>query len=90
MTVSDTITGSLTLTTFSVQHALFNKKCASSSLDCPDNIEQNKQPVKPRPPANMPIPTTEPPIIEKPSSQPRPTYRPEPPKEETGEFIILS
>jgi hypothetical protein len=85
----NSITGSFTVTTLSFQHALFNQKCPSSSLDCPDNIEQNMQTVRPRPPVNTPTPTREPPRPQ-PQPQPPPTRKPEPPKENPSKFIIWS
>jgi hypothetical protein len=36
-------TGAPFLTTITLQHAVFNQKCFSSSLECPYNIQQSPQ-----------------------------------------------
>ncbi|XP_023713323.1 serine protease gd isoform X2 [Cryptotermes secundus] len=71
---------SLPLTALSFQHSLFNQKCTSSSLDCPYNTE-NGQPIRPRPPVNMPVPVEEPSTTQRPP--PPPTYKPPPPPTRT-------
>lgn len=49
-------TGAPFLTTLTIQHAIFNDKCFSSSLECPYNIQQSPETFRPKPPS-LPPPT---------------------------------
>jgi hypothetical protein len=47
-------TGASYLTTLTIQHAIFNEKCRSSSLECPYNIQQSPGTYQPKPPPLLP------------------------------------
>jgi hypothetical protein len=47
-------TGAPFLTTLTIQHAIFNDKCFSSSLECPYNIQQSPETFQPKPPSLPP------------------------------------
>uniref|UniRef100_A0A1V1FKK2 Putative serine protease 30 n=1 Tax=Reticulitermes speratus TaxID=60591 RepID=A0A1V1FKK2_9NEOP len=70
---------SVALTTLSFQHALFNQKCTSASLDCPDNTIQIGRPIITERPVVKPPPPKEPPIVQEPPPPPPPTPKPKPP-----------
>jgi hypothetical protein len=50
----DYFTGASFLTTLTIQHAIFNDKCFSSSLECPYNIQQSPETFQPKPPSLPP------------------------------------
>jgi hypothetical protein len=48
-------TGAPFLTTLTIQHAVFNDRCFSSSLECPYNIQQSPETFQPKP-SSLPPP----------------------------------